>query len=296
MTADLVAPALLALVAATAGGWLRRRVPPRAAVVLLTALAVLGSAAVFWALTLVVIGGAIGVPDLMKQFGWCHRVMAASHRAPVGVAVLAGLLLVVGTFRAVRFDYRWRRSVQRYRSAAGGGGIEILATSEKVAFAAPGRPGTVVVSEGLLDILDEREGAAVIAHEQGHLAQNHSRYLRIAGLAAAAVPVLVPLTRQLRFATERAADEAAVEAVGDRWVVARAIVRAALVTNPAGAMAISGDSVASRVQELVRPAATGWIAVAAGACGVAAATAAVTASTVQLHHLLAFGAHVCGLT
>lgn len=295
MTADLVAPALLALLAATAGGWLRRRVPPRAAVVLLTALAVLGSAAVFWAMALVVIGGAIGVPDLMRQFGWCQRVLAASHRAPLGVAVLAGASLAVSTCRAVRFDRRWRRSVRAYRIASGGG-IQILATSERIAFAAPGRPGTVVISEGLLDLLDDREAAAVIAHEQGHLTQNHSRYLRIAGIAAAAVPLLEPLTRQLRFATERAADEAAVQAVGDRWVVARAIARAALATTPTGAMAIAGDSVSCRVQELVRPTTTGWIAVVAGACGVAAATATMAASTVQLHHLLAFGAHVCGLT
>lgn len=295
MTADLIAPALIAIVAATAGGWLRRRVPPRVAVVLLTGLAVLGAAAVFWALVLVVIGGAVGVPELMKQFGWCHRVMAASHRAPIGVAMAAGVLLVVGTYRAAVFDHRWRQSVRAYGRSRGGG-VQILATRDKVAFAAPGRPGTVVVSEGLLAVLDTQEGAAVIAHEQGHLAQNHSRYLRITGLAAAAVPVLSPLTRQLRFATERAADEAAVHAVGDRSVVARAIARAALAMSPAGAMAISGDSVTCRVHELLHPPKTGLLPVAAGVGGVAVAAAAVVASTVQLHHLLAFGAHVCGLS
>lgn len=105
-----------------------------------------------------------------------------------------------------------------------------------------------------------------------------------------------PLTRQLRFVTERAADEAAAEAVGDRRVVARAIARAALATSPAGVLAISGDSAAGRVQELVHPAPAGWLPVAAGFCGVAAVAAAVAASTAQLHHLVAFGAHVCGFT
>ena len=294
MTADLVAPALLAVLAATAGGWLRRRVPPRAAVVLLTGLAVLGATAVLWALTLILVGGVIGVPELMKQFGWCHRVLAASHSAPWGVAAIAGLLLLVGVVRAVRFDVQWRRTVRVYRGS--GPGIEILPTLEKVAFAAPGRPGRVVISEGLLAVLDPEEGDAVIAHEQCHLAQKHSRYLRITGLAAAAVPVLFPLARQLRFATERAADEAAVEVVGDRCIVARAIVRAALATSPAGVMAVGGDSVAGRVHELVHPAKAGWLPVAAGLCGVAAGAAAMAASTVQLHHLLAFGAHVCGLS
>lgn len=294
MTADLVAPALLAVLAATAGGWLRRRVPPRAAVILLTGLAVLGATAVLWALTLVVFGGVIGVPELMKQFGWCHRVLAASHSAPWGVAAIAALLLLGGVARAVRFDLQWRRTVRAYRGS--GPGIEILPTTAKVAFAAPGRPGTVVISEGLLAVLAPEEEDAVIAHEEGHLAQKHSRYLRVTGLAAAAVPVLRPLARQLRFATERAADEAAVKAVGDRCIVARAIARAALATSPAGVMAVGGDSVAGRVHELVHPRPTGWLPVAAGLCGVAAGAAAMAASTVQLHHLLAFGAHVCGLS
>jgi len=289
-----VAPALLAVIAATAGGWLRRRVPPRAAVVLLTGLALLGATAVLWALTLVVVGGMIGVPELMKQFGWCHRVLAASHSAPWGVGAVAGVLLLAGIGCAIRFDLQWRRTVRAYRGS--GPGIEILPTTDKVAFAAPGRPGRVVISQGLLAVLDPEEGDAVIAHEQGHLVQKHSRYLRITGLAAAAVPVLRPLARQLRFATERAADEAAVEVVGDRRIVARAIVRAALATSPAGVMGIGGDSVEGRVHELIHPRPTGWLPVGAGLCGVAAAAAAMAASTVQLHHLVAFGAHVCGLS
>lgn len=293
MTADLLAPALLAVLAASAGGWLRRRVPPRAAVILLTALAVLGATAVFWALALVVVGGAIGVPELVQRFGWCQRVLAASHRAPGGVAMVAAALLAVGLVRAVAFDVRWRRTVRTYR---GGGGVEVVPTHEKMAFAAPGRPGTVVVSEGLLDLLDSDERTAVIAHEQGHLAQHHGRYLRVAGTAAAAVPILKPLARQLRFATERAADEAAAFAVGDRRLVARAILRAALATSPAGALGIGGDSVAARVRDLVEPNRSGWLPVAAGLSGVAAAAAAMVASTLQLHHLLAFGVHVCGLS
>ncbi len=293
MTADLVAPALLALMAATAGGWLRRRVPPRVAVTLLTVLSVLGATAVLWALALVVVGGLIGVPEVMKQFGWCHRVLAASHRAPIGVAIGAGALLLVGMARAFRFEWRWRRTTRNY---AGPGGLEIIATDEKVAFAAPGRPGTVVVSSGLLAILSDEEQTAVIAHEMGHLSQHHGRYLRIAGVAAAAVPVLLPLTRQLRFATERAADEAAADVVGDRRVVARAITRAALATSNIGVLAVGGDSVGARVSELLDPTRPAWLPVAAGLTGLTAAAAAVLASTVQLHHLVAFSAHVCGLS
>ncbi len=293
MTADLVAPAILAIVAATAGGWLRRRVAPRHAVVLLTGLAVVGAAAVLWALSLIIVGGVIAVPEILSRFEWCQRVLARSHRAPVPVAVAAAVALIVGAVRIVGFDRRWRRTVGGYD---GHGGVDIVATNELVAFAAPGRPGTVVVSEGLLALLDEEEQAAVVAHEQTHLAQGHSRYLRVAGWAAAAVPLLLPLTRQLRFATERAADEGAVAVVGDRRIVARAIARAALATSPSGVLAAGGDSVSARVAELLDPGRPAWLPVVALLSGVLAATAAVMGSTLQLHHLFAFALHVCGLS
>lgn len=294
MTADLIAPAILAVLAATTGGWLRRRVHPNVAVVLLTALAVLGAFAVFWALTLVVIGGAIGVPALMEELGWCRRVLAASHRAPAVVAVVAGALLVTGIIRAVRFDLRWRRTLRR--CDGGDGEVQIVPTAELIAFAVPGRPGTVVVSEGLIAVLAADERAAVVAHERTHLSQHHSRYLRIAGAAAAAVPVLVPLTKRLRFATERAADEAAASAVGDRRIVARALLRAALATPPPGALGIGGDDVRERVEELVHPPMAGGLPAAAALCAVILASATVMASSVQLHHLIAFSVHVCGLS
>lgn len=292
MTADLVAPAILGLLAATAGGWLRRRVAPQLAVVLLTLLAVLSASAVLWALALVVVGGIVGVPEVMRQFGWCHRVLAASHRAPIGVAIGAAALIVTGTSRAVLFDRRWRRTVLDYD---GSGELEIVETDEPLAFAAPGSPGTVVISSGLLAVLDEQERMAVIAHERSHLSQRHGRYLRIAGTAAAAVPFLVPLTRQLRFATERAADEGAAVVVGDRRIVARAIARAALASSPLGALAVGGDSVPSRVAELLAPGRPTWLPAAAGLTAVVAAAGTVGASTIQLHHLIAFSAHVCGL-
>lgn len=292
MTADLVAPAILALLSACAGGWLRRRVTPNVAVALLTTIAVVGAAAVLWALTLVVVGGVIGVPGLLENLAWCRRVLAASHQAPLPVAAGAAAALLVGVVRAIRFDVQWRRTIRDYE---GHGGLDVVDSPQPVAFAAPGRPGTVVISEGLLRLLDDDEQVAVIAHERTHLTRHHGRYLRLTGLAAAFVPLLGPLARQLRFATERAADEGAAAAIGDRGVVARAIARAALATSPSGVLAVGGDSVAARVAELMDPPRPQWLPVVALLTAVVAASATLLASTWQLHHLVAFAAHVCGL-
>lgn len=292
MSADLVAPAILAVLSACAGGWLRRRVTPDFAVALLTAIAVVGAAAVLWALALIVIGGVIGVPGLVEQLAWCRRVLAASHEAPLPVAAGAAAALLAGTVRAFRFDLHWRRTVRGYQ---GRGGLDVVDSPHLVAFAAPGRPGTVVISDGLLRLLDDDEQVAVIAHERTHLTRHHGRYLRLGGLAAAFVPLLAPLARQLRFATERAADEGAAAAVGNRSTVARAIARAALATSPSGVLAVGGDSVAARVAELIDPPRPQWLPVAALLTAVVAASATLLASTWQLHHLLSFAAHVCGL-
>lgn len=292
MTADLVAPAILAVISACAGGWLRRRVTPDFAVALLTAVAVVGAAAVLWALALLVFGGMIGVPGFLEQLAWCRRVLAASHQTPLPVAAAAAAALVAGGAQAIRFDLRWRRTVRGY---GGHGGIDVVDSPRPLAYAAPGRPGTVVISDGLLQILDEEEQAAVIAHERTHLTRRHARYLRLAGMSAAFFPLLTPLARQVRFATERAADEGAVAAVGDRRTVARAIARAALATSPSGFLAVGGDSVAARVAELVNPPRPQWLPVAALLTAVGAVLATLLASTWQLHHLVAFAAHVCGL-
>jgi Zn-dependent protease with chaperone function len=92
--------------------------------------------------------------------------------------------------------------------------LSILDTAEPIAYAAPGDPGCVVVSKGLLDVLAPRERQVVLAHERAHLHHNHHRYLLAAELAVAVVPVLRPLVVQIRFATERSADESAVAALG----------------------------------------------------------------------------------
>lgn len=293
MTAQLLAPAILAVVAGALGGWLRRRLPPRAAVVLLTVVAVASSAAVVWALALVVIGGVLGVPDVLAQLRWCRRVLSVGHEAPPAVALSAAVVLGVGTVRLIMFELRWRRTVRCHNHAAG---VAILDVDSRMAFAVPGREGTVVVSRGLLAILEPEEQAALFAHEHCHLDRRHDRYLRAAGLAAALVPVPGGFARNVRFATEREADEAAARAVGDRRTVARAIASAAIGTPVGRTVMAMGDlAVAERVEELLYPQRAAWFPAAAVIAGLLASSIVLSGSTLQLHHLVSFGAHVCGL-
>ena len=96
---------------------------------------------------------------------------------------------------------------------------------------------------------------AVFAHERAHLRLRHHRYLLAAELSRSVLPFIRPLTRQLHHATERAADEAAVDAVaGERSIVATAIARAALGTPAIGTIpALGGGSVPRRLEALLWP-------------------------------------------
>lgn len=293
MTVDLLVPALLAVVAGSMGGWLRRRLPPRLAVVLLTMVAVGAAAGVVIGLLLVVVGGVVGVPQTLGPLWWCESVLSAGHKAPAWVAVGAGAALALGLLRMLRFEQRWRLTVKAHGHD---GDIEIIDADEPIAFAVPSPDGTVVVSRGLLAVLGGAERDALFAHERCHLDRHHHRFLRASGRAAALVPILTRLARQVRFATEREADEAAAAAVGDRRVVARAIASAAVGARIGGpAMALSGDGVAERLDELLSTPRPSWLPAMAVTAGVTAAFVVVSSSTLQLHHLVEFGAHVCRL-
>ena len=77
---------------------------------------------------------------------------------------------------AVMFRNRARALAESYRRAAGlhpEDGIVVVPGPAIEAYALPGLPGRIVVSGRLLDCLDDRRRAALIAHEQAHLASRH---------------------------------------------------------------------------------------------------------------------------
>jgi Zn-dependent protease with chaperone function len=108
----------------------------------------------------------------------------------------------------------------------------VLGTERPVAYALGGRVGRVVVSQGLLALLDERERDAVVAHEQAHVRLRHHRLLCFGQVVASALGKAAPAARRAHASLEREleaiADEAAARTVGDRQVVARALAKTAL--------------------------------------------------------------------
>jgi Zn-dependent protease with chaperone function len=298
-------PATIAVLVGVGASFIPPRLRPSSAVRMMTVLAAVAALAVLWGLAMVAIGLLSQVPWLAEYAGWCQRALGVHNVVPpaVGVAALGFVPVMLGA--VLRFELRWRSTVRRWgRQAAAslveldGSAVELLPTDEAVAFTVPGDPGHVVMSAGMLRALDEAERRALIAHEKSHLTRRHHRYVHLVGLLSAGMPFLRPLLAQTRFATERWADEDAAVAVGDRVTVARAIARAALTASPASppSLAIAGCGVPARVAALLEPSPPlPRITMVALAAGGLAMLTSITSSWVQLHHLLAFSAHVCGL-
>lgn len=291
----LVVPVGFALASVAGAGLVQRRLRPRLAALVLSAIAGLSALAVLWATTAIALGYLVNLRWLAYALGWCRSMFSAHDRVPAlaGVAATAALPLMV--LAAARSRQRRRRAIAGPRPADG---IEILPSDKPVAFAVPGAPGHVVVSVGMLRRLDHDEREVLFAHEQAHLDHGHHRYVAVAETAAAIMPLLRPLRAQVRFATERWADEIAAAHVGDRELVARAISRAALaqLDAVAGPLALSGFGVRARVEALLHdPSRSRPLAEAAAAASVLALAASIVASTMQLHHLVQYALHICRL-
>jgi Zn-dependent protease with chaperone function len=288
----LVAPLLLTAMGVVGGALLPRVVSPATCARVLTAVALVAVAGFVSGVALVVLAGVTDHHAMVDMMGWCAALIPGDHAAASWVSAAAVLVLVLSAHRAWRYGARVRGDQHAFAHVRG---VEVVAASGPVAFAVPGAAGGVVLGDELVRTLDPAERAAVLAHERAHLELGHHRYVRTSELCAAALPVLAPLARQVRFATERWADEAAATAVGSRRLVARTIARVALLGQPDTTstlgLAFTGTGAADRVDALLHPSTTELAVPTAAAVVVLAVT--LVGTSVQLHHLAAFVAHAC---
>jgi len=294
MSAVVWLPMAAAVTAALASGLLYRRIPPKLATPLLTVIVITAALGVAWALVITMLAFVMQIGWVGTAAGWCDVLVTPHHRVPALLGMASAMAFWVGLARMALW-LRHRRAVVRSLQQSSPA-VEIIPSPLPTAFAVPGRPGHIVVSQGMLDSLEDAQRDALIAHEQAHLDCGHHRYVVAVEAATRAVPVLHPLRRRVRYCTERWADEVAATVVGDRLVVASAITQAALsgstFSGPAS-LDIAGESVAARVTALLRP--DGGSASSTGATAglLLGALAVVIGSFIQLHHLLALALHVC---
>jgi len=249
MFPSVVTPLLAAVVLAVVVTAIHPRLPPAMATrVLAVTVAVVVTAALptEWMVTLAYLAH---LPFVGTGFRWCAETFGVHSRVPSWVGMPVALVTIVGSARGIRLLQTYRR--MRVDHA---GAVEILDDDEAFAVTLPGRGGLIVLSTALVAVLDSRETAVVLAHERAHAHHRHDRYLVMAQVATATVPVLSPLTARLRFSLERWADEVSARVCGDRHLVARTLGKVALfAVHSPGQMNFAGLGVAARVGALLSP-------------------------------------------
>ena len=131
-------------------------------------------------------------------------------------------------------------------------GLRILDVKQPLAYCLPGVRSRVVVSDGTLKTLSEREISAILSHERAHLRARHDLVLEMFTAVHAAFPRFVRSGSALdavRLLIEMLADDAAVRAAGPT-PLARALVACASGRTPSGALAAGGPTTLLRVRRL----------------------------------------------
>ncbi|MBI2238462.1 MAG: M56 family metallopeptidase, partial [Actinobacteria bacterium] len=135
--------------------------------------------------------------------------------------------------------------------------VRVLTAQEPVAYTTGLIHPQTVVSTGLLQALDDRERAAVLAHERAHARRNHTLALFAASLISRAFGFIPSVRSSLTFvvtALEATADEVAARHVGDPLVVAQALTSLAKqgLQDPRTAPGMATGNLTYRVRRLTR--------------------------------------------
>ncbi|WP_433306091.1 M56 family metallopeptidase [Actinoplanes sp. CA-030573] len=256
MTITVYLPLLLALPLALAARRLAARGAPGPAAWALAGTAAVTALASTWSLTMLALTMLDDVPPLAALDD--RPGLRLPEPVPGPVALAAGLLLAGGAVRLAA-EVRRRTVTHRRLRAIGDPDQEVVVAdwSAPMAVAVPGRApvrGRLLLTTGILRLLDPGERSVVLAHERAHLAHRHHRLTSMTAAAAALNPVLIPVHRAVEFLVERWADEVAAAEVGDRGLAARAVARAALAASgPGTVLGIDGGAVVQRVRALSRP-------------------------------------------
>jgi len=158
------------------------------------------------------------------------------------------------------------------------------------AYCVPGLRSQIVISAGAIDLLDQAELAAVLAHERAHIRERHDLVLLPFTALGRAFPWSVSVQRAyaaVALLVEMLADDHALRQRPARELVT-ALIRVGAAGHPAtpactlAAGGVGDSGVATRVERLLTPAPGLSLPALALVCGVAAARVIVPAALLLL--------------
>lgn len=199
----------------------------------------------------------------------------SGHGIAAGTLATAATLLLFGVLvRSLLLAFRRRRAHRLVLDLLTGSqhsppeqsadllaGIRILDHSTAVAYTVPGWHSRVVLSVGLVDLLDRAELTAVLDHERAHVRSRHDLLVlpfQAWATALGWLPGVRATAESVAELTEMLADDLATQRSSPK-VLATALATVALAGAPrspvsgADPPSVTGTSVARRVRRLLNP-------------------------------------------
>jgi len=202
----------------------------------------------------------------------CTRAVYGSAAFELGLAAVAAAATAMAVVAGWRYARRTRRARRRTRAhaeaarlagqALPGTEAHVLHDPRPAAYCVAGRPAAIVLTSGALEMLEQAQLDAVLAHERAHLARRHHALITLTTGLAAAVP-LVPLfargKAEVARLAEMSADDAAVRVSGRNALVTALLaigtgtaVHAGSVV-PRAALGAAGHEVPARLERMLTP-------------------------------------------
>jgi Zn-dependent protease with chaperone function len=227
-------------------------------------------------------GGWNGLAEVVCRSVAGHACAQTVYQSAVFELILA-VIAVVAALAAGVLAWRYGRSVQRARRqtrahgevarivgralsgdgsvvaagvAAGAGrrtAAVVIDAAAPVAYCLWGRPATIVLSSGALEVLDPAQLEAVLAHERAHLAGRHHLLIALTRGLAAAFPGVPLFGRGLDHVgrlSEMCADDAAARRSGRPALAGALLAMATGAAVPAGALGAMACAVSARLGRL----------------------------------------------
>jgi Zn-dependent protease with chaperone function len=211
------------------------------------------------------IGGWSGLAEVVCRSVAGHACAQTVYRS-AGFELILAVVAVVAALAAVVLAWRYGRSVQRARrqtrahgevarivGRAMTGDAVVIDAAAPVAYCVWGRPATIVLSSGALEVLDPAQLGAVLAHERAHLAGRHHLLIALTrGLAAAfpGVPLFGRGLDHVARLSEMCADDAAARRSGRPALAGALLAMATGAAVPAGALGAMACAVSARIGRL----------------------------------------------
>jgi Zn-dependent protease with chaperone function/uncharacterized membrane protein len=169
-------------------------------------------------------------------------------------AAITGVRLATAVLGMRARAHEHARAVRLVGHRTGEADVVIVEAAKAAAYCVAGRPPAIVVTSAARAALDDRQLAAVLAHERAHLAGHHAMIVSALRALAAMFPRLSLFTygaREVSRLLEMCADDVAVRRHGSQALLTGLITLC--TAAPAEALAAADLAVLARAERLARP-------------------------------------------